>query len=396
MNERCARMETGSINGTLLQVGAAAPQEAGDTFANPDGEPLAIAATTATPNFGEASKAGTSLQARQVTIGAATVTAVAMNPARLTVQLQLVGTVEASREACGHARQGALAGPVRINATRSADVVGARMEAAPSRAHVRPLGDALGCGPIDIAKDCSLDALAQAANGIPGQYAAVGAGLHSTHSVTLARTSMGWSAMRGRINLPEGSALSHASFLAVQGACTQRGQGTADGFEGARVAASAWREAHGPCSWCGVTVHRPDDGRSGTAALRRPGCCCGRLQRWWQRGCVHVRLLSAPAVLAAGPAWTCGASSAAAPAKAAVNEDLWGSRSTCLTLCMVAPGAGGYVLALKADFAPVRSASEDEAHVRDVEAPVRRAGSRHQVLQSRCPVQRDCDAWPAD
>ena len=164
----------GGIAPKVLEAyGAAAEEEMGPYFRDPDGDALSYAAESSVPGvvLAAVTESGRLSIAPQA-IGVATVTVRATDPGGLEAMQQVQVTVEASRSERARALKLALAAFGRSLGAETVDAIGGRLgvesSSALGRSHVRLGGRSVGCGEFGGGEKCGLATLARGASGLLG------------------------------------------------------------------------------------------------------------------------------------------------------------------------------------------------------------------------------------
>ena len=165
----------GGIAPKVLEAyGAAAEEELGPYFRDPDGDALSYAAESSAPGVALAvvTESGRLSIAPQA-IGVATVTVRATDPDGLEAMQQVQVTVEASRSERARALKLALAAFGRSLGAETVDAIGGRLgvesSSALGRSHVRLGGRSVGCGEFGGGGEtCGLATLARGVSGLLG------------------------------------------------------------------------------------------------------------------------------------------------------------------------------------------------------------------------------------
>ncbi len=135
---------------TLEAYGAAAEEDLGQYFRDPDGDALSYAAVSSAPSVAAVSIAAGRLSIAPQAIGAATVTVTARDPDGLEGTQTVAVTVEASRSERARALQLALTAFGRSVGTEAVDAIGGRLGIESSsvlaRSHVQLGSRSVGCG----------------------------------------------------------------------------------------------------------------------------------------------------------------------------------------------------------------------------------------------------------
>ena len=157
----------------LEAYGAAAEEELGPYFRDPDGDALSYAAESSVPGVALAvvTESGRLSIAPQA-IGVATVTVRATDPGGLEAMQQVQVAVEASRSERARALKLALTAFGRSLGAETVDAIGGRLgvesSSALGRSHVRLGGRSVGCGEFGGGEKCGLATLARGASGLLG------------------------------------------------------------------------------------------------------------------------------------------------------------------------------------------------------------------------------------
>ena len=164
----------GGIAPKVLEAyGAAAEEEMGPYFRDPDGDALSYAAESSVPGVALAAVTESGrLSIAPQAIGVATVTVRATDPGGLEAVQQVQVTVEASRSERARALKLALAAFGRSLGAETVDAIGGRLgvesSSALGRSHVRLGGRSVGCGEFGGGEECGLATLARGASGLLG------------------------------------------------------------------------------------------------------------------------------------------------------------------------------------------------------------------------------------
>ena len=164
----------GGIAPKVLEAyGAAAEEELGPYFRDPDGDALSYAAESSAPGVALAAVTESGrLSIAPQAIGVATVTVRATDPGGLEAMQQVQVTVEASRSERARALKLALTAFGRSLGAETVDAIGGRLgvesSSALGRSHVRLGGRSVGCGAFGGGEKCGLATLARGASGLLG------------------------------------------------------------------------------------------------------------------------------------------------------------------------------------------------------------------------------------
>ena len=164
----------GGIAPKVLEAyGAAAEEELGLYFRDPDGDALSYAAESSAPGVALAAVTESGrLSIAPQAIGVATVTVRATDPGGLEAVQQVQVTVEASASERARALKLALAAFGRSLGAETIDAIGGRLgvesSSALGRSHVRLGGRSVGCGEFGGGEKCGLAMLARGASGLLG------------------------------------------------------------------------------------------------------------------------------------------------------------------------------------------------------------------------------------
>ena len=164
----------GGIAPKVLEAyGAAAEEELGPYFRDPDGDALSYAAESSAPGVALAAVTESGrLSIAPQAIGVATVTVRATDPGGLEAMQEVQVTVEASRSERERALKLALAAFGRSLGAETVDAIGGRLgvesSSALGRSHVRLGGRSVGCGEFGGGEACGLATLARGASGLLG------------------------------------------------------------------------------------------------------------------------------------------------------------------------------------------------------------------------------------
>ena len=165
----------GGIAPKVLEAyGAAAEEEMGPYFQDPDGDALSYAAESSVPGVALAAVTESGrLSIAPQAIGVATVTVRATDPGGLEAMQQVQVTVEASRSERARALKLALAAFGRSLGAETVDAIGGRLgvesSSALGRSHIQLGGRSVGCGAFGGGGEaCGLATLARGASGLLG------------------------------------------------------------------------------------------------------------------------------------------------------------------------------------------------------------------------------------
>ena len=164
----------GGIAPKVLEAyGAAAEEELGPYFRDPDGDALSYAAESSAPGVALAAVTESGrLSIAPQAIGVATVTVRATDPGGLEAMQEVQVTVEASRSERERALKLALTAFGRSLGAETVDAIGGRLgvesSSALGRSHVRLGGRSVGCGAFGGGEKCGLATLARGASGLLG------------------------------------------------------------------------------------------------------------------------------------------------------------------------------------------------------------------------------------
>ena len=165
----------GGIAPKVLEAyGAAAEEELGPYFRDPDGDALSYAAESSAPGVALAAVTESGrLSIAPQAIGVATVTVRATDPGGLEAMQEVQVTVEASRSERARALKLALAAFGRSVGAETVDAIGGRLgvesSSALGRSHVQLGGRSVGCGMFGGGGEaCGLATLARGASGLLG------------------------------------------------------------------------------------------------------------------------------------------------------------------------------------------------------------------------------------
>ena len=164
----------GGIAPKVLEAyGAAAEEELGPYFRDPDGDALSYAAESSAPGVALAAVTESGrLSIAPQAIGVATVTVRATDPGGLEAMQEVQVAVEASRSERERALKLALAAFGRSLGAETVDAIGGRLgvesSSALGRSHVRLGGRSVGCGEFGGGEACGLATLARGASGLLG------------------------------------------------------------------------------------------------------------------------------------------------------------------------------------------------------------------------------------
>ena len=164
----------GGIAPKVLEAyGAAAEEELGPYFRDPDGDALSYAAESSAPGVALAAVTESGrLSIAPQAIGVATVTVRATDPGGLEAMQEVQVTVEASTSERERALKLALTAFGRSLGAETVDAIGGRLgvesSSALGRSHVRLGGRSVGCGAFGGGEACGLATLARGASGLLG------------------------------------------------------------------------------------------------------------------------------------------------------------------------------------------------------------------------------------
>ncbi len=159
---------------TLEAYGAAAEEDLGQYFRDPDGDALSYAAESSAPSVAAVSVAAGRLSIAPQAIGVATVTVTARDPDGLEGTQTVAVTVEASRSERARALEAALTAFGRSVGTEAVDAIGGRLGVESSsvlgRSHVQLGSRSVGCGALggEAASSCGWAQLARGASSLLG------------------------------------------------------------------------------------------------------------------------------------------------------------------------------------------------------------------------------------
>ena len=163
----------GGLAPVVLEAeGAAAEEDLGAYFRDPDGDALVYAASSSAPGVAQASVSASGLLSIEpLGIGAAVVTVTAQDAGGLEAEQQVRVAVEASRSERARALERSLAVFGRTLGAEMVEAVGGRLgveSSALGRSHVQVGGSSIGCGAVGGGVECGAAALARGASSLLG------------------------------------------------------------------------------------------------------------------------------------------------------------------------------------------------------------------------------------